>query len=111
PSTDYDSVREFLKEHAETRGAAQLQQPLFVLSDGLVVGGRAEKPDLAKDDTFEVGLLSWNALAVITLEGRMFCVGPLPKEHGIYECASIGVSIRKLLRPYMGSGKAPVGLT
>lgn len=111
PSTDYDSVREFLKEHAETRGAVQLQQPLFVLRDGLLVGGRAEKPDLAKDDTYEAGLLSWNALAVVALEGRMFCVGPLPKEHGIYECASIGVSIRKLLRPYMGSGKAPVGLT
>lgn len=111
PSTDYDSVREFIRELAETRGVAQLQQPLFVLSDGLIVGARTEKPNLSMDESFESGLLSWNELGVSRFEGRMFCIGPLPKEHGIYECSSIGVSIRKLLRPYVGSGKALVGLT
>lgn len=111
PSTDYDSVREFLKEHAEAKSSSRLQSPIYVLSDGLIIGARLDKPDLSKDETFESGLSAWKALPGIRLEGRLFVVGPLPSEHGIYECASIANSIRKVLRPYIKAGKNPAALS
>jgi len=112
PSTDYDSVREYIKEYAERTASKLLQPPLFALSDGLIVGPRPERSDLSKEDAFESGFLSWNTLPALRLEGRLFALAPLPKEQGTYECASISSSIRKLLRPHVGSGsKSPVGLT
>ncbi|SRR6266567_1946929 len=112
PSTDYDSVREYIKEHAERTASKLLQPPLFVLGDGLVVGPRSERPDLSKDDAFETGLLSWNTVPGLRLEGRLFALAPPMKEQGIYECASISSSIRKLLRPHIGSGgKSSLWLT
>lgn len=111
PSTDYDSVREFIREFWEMRGAHGLQKPLFALGDGLIVSPRADKTDLSRDEAFEGGLLSWNELHVVGLEGRIFFLGPLPREHGIYECASLASSIKKLLRPFMRTGSAAAGLT
>lgn len=111
PSTDFDSVREFLKEHAESKSSSRLQSPIYVLSDGLIIGARQEKPDLSKDETFESGLSAWNTLPGIQLEGRLFVVGPLPSEHGIYECASIANTIRKVLRPYIKAGKNTAALS
>lgn len=112
PSTDYDSVREYIKEHAERTANNLLQPPLFVLSDGLIVGSRPERLDLTKEDTFEAGLLMWKTLPALRLEGRLFTLGPLPKEQGSYECASLASSVRKLLRPHIGSGnKSSLGLT
>lgn len=112
PSTDYDSVREYIKEYAERTASKLLQPPLFILGDGLIVGPRPERSDLSKEDAFESGLLSWNTLPGLRLEGRLFVLGPVPKEQGIYECASISSSIRKLLRPHIGpSSKSSVGLT
>src|SRR4030066_2268140 len=46
PSTDYDSVREFLKENVERSGGGSLQPLIFHLDDGLIVGGRGERRDL-----------------------------------------------------------------
>ena len=57
PSTEYDSVREFLKEHGERAGGNVLQPLLFQLGDGLIVGGRGERLDYTKDDTFEFTLI------------------------------------------------------
>jgi hypothetical protein len=111
PSNDYDSVREFVLEGVEKRGASQFQQPLFVLSDGLIVGARPEKTDLSKEESFEAGLLSWNEISILRLEGRMFVLGPLPKEHGVYDCASVGIVVRKLLRPHLSGARGPLGLT
>lgn len=111
PSTDYDSVREYLKENAERSGGGSLQPLIFHLSDGLIVGGRGERPDLSKDESFELGLLSWNSLQAIRLEGRLFVAGPLPKEQGVYECAGLASTVRRLLKPLIGGGKATGGLT
>lgn len=111
PSTDYDSVREFIKECAERTEGKLLQPTLFVLRDGLIVGPRTDRPDLQKDEIYELGLLSWNSLPCLRSEGRLFVLGPLPKEQGIYECASIAISVRKLLRPHIGPRSSPVGLT
>lgn len=109
-STDYDSVREFLRAHGEEQTGA-MQQPLFALSDGLIVAARPEKADLTKEDAYEAGLLFWNELPVLRLEGRLFVLGPLPNEQGIYECASIATSVRRLLRPLIGAGKGLAGIT
>lgn len=111
PSTDYDSVREFLKESAEGSGGASLQPFVFLLNDGLLVGARGERPDLSKEESFESGLLSWNCLEAIRLEGRLFVAGPLPKEQGVYECAGLPSTIRKLFKPLLGADKASGGLT
>lgn len=111
PSTDYDSVREFLKEHAERTGGKSLQPPLFQLSDGLMVGGRGERPDFTRDESFESGLPAWKSLPGLRLEGRLFVVGPLPKEHSIYECASLASTVRKLFRSHLGAEKTAGGLT
>lgn len=111
PSTDYDSVREFLKENAERSGVGSLQPLIFHLNDGLIVGGRGERPDLSKDESFESGLLSWNSLQTMRLEGRLFVLGPLPKEQGIYECASLATTVRRLFKPLVGGERAAGGLT
>lgn len=109
PSTDYDSVREFLKEHPERSGGNSLQPFLFLLSDELIIGGRSERLDLSRDETFESGVLSWNSLPALRLEGRLFVAGPLPKEHGIYECAGLGSTVRKFFKSRVG--KVQGGLT
>lgn len=111
PSTDHDSVREFLKSYPEPAGDYSLQPILFQLSDGLIIGSRGERPDLTKEETFESGLLSWTYLPAIRFEGRILVPGPLPKEQGIYECATLASAVRKLLRPRVGSGKAAGALT
>lgn len=111
-STDFDSVREYLKEYSSSRAGFQHLQPhLFLLADGVIIGQRSEKGDLSKEEVYEQGLLSWDSLAAIRTEGRTFVVGPLPKEQGIYECASISIVARKALRPYLGSGRAGGGIT
>ncbi|MHB8389427.1 MAG: hypothetical protein ACYDBH_07585 [Acidobacteriaceae bacterium] len=110
-STDYDSVREFLKENAGRPHAGSLQPLIFHLDDGLIVGARDERPDLSKDESFESGLPSWNSLQAMRLEGRLFVMGPLPKEQGIYECASLASTVRKLFKPLVGGEKAAGGLT
>lgn len=111
PSTDYDSVREFLKEHAERTGGNSLQPPLFQLNDGLIVGGRGERPDLTRDESFESGLLAWKSLPALRLEGRLFVVGPLPKEQSVYECAGLASAVRKLFRSHLRAEKTAGGLT
>lgn len=98
PSTEYDSVREYLKHHAERSHGSFLQPLLFQLSDGLIVGSRSERPDLSKDESFESGLLLWHSLPAMRFEGRLYVAGPLPKEQGIYECASLAVTVRKLFK-------------
>ena len=110
PSEDYESVREFILERVEEKGTSQLQQPLFVLSDGLIVGARPDRTDLSKEESFEAGLLSWNEMSILRLEGRMFVLGPLPREHGVYDCASLEIVVRKLLRPNI-SGTKRLNLT
>lgn len=111
PSTDYDSVREFLKEHADRPAGGSLQPLLFQLNDWLIVGGRGERPNLSRDDSFESGLLSWNSLSALRFEGRLFVPGPLPKEQGIYDCASLASTVRKLFKAHVGGERTPVGLT
>lgn len=111
PSSDYDSVREFLKEHAERTGGNSLQPPLFQLSDGLMVGGRGERPDFTRDESFESGLLAWKSLPALRMEGRLFVVGPLPKEQSVYECAGLASTVRKLFRSHLGADKTAGGLT
>jgi hypothetical protein len=110
-SMDYDSVREFLKEYAERSSGVSLQPLLFHLNDGLIIGGRTERLDLSKDELYESGLLSWHSLQAMRLEGRLFVVGPLPKEQGIYECAGLASTVRKLFRSLVGSEKVAGGLT
>jgi hypothetical protein len=111
PSTDHDSVREFLKAYPKRSGDRSLQPVLFQLSDGLIIGFRGERADLTKEETFESGLLSWTYLPAIRFEGRTLVAGPLPKEQGIYECATLASAVRRLLRPRVGSGKVAGTLT
>ena len=103
-SADYDAVREYLKDQARS-GANSLQTPLFQLNDGLIIGSRAERADFSKDDTFESGLHSWNTLSAVRIEGRLFVLGPLPRGQGIYECAGLASTVRKLSDRKLGSEK------
>ena len=111
PAAEYDSVREFLKEHAERSRGKSLQPQLFQLTDGLVIGGQGERTDFTKDETFEAGLYAWHALQAIRREGRVFVIGPLPKTQGLYECAGLATAIRKLFRPHLGGGNTIGGIT
>jgi hypothetical protein len=110
-SADHDAVREYLKDYAASNRGTALQPPLFQLNDGLIIGTRPEKADLSKDETFEVGLLSWNSLPAFRLDGRIFVSGKLPKEQGVYECASLASTVRKLFRAHIAVGKGPGPLT
>lgn len=110
PSTDYDSVREYLKDYGG-RSSGELQPPLFQLNDGLIVGRRSERADLSRDEAFEEGLPRWNSLPAIRIDGRLFVAGPLPKEQGIYECAGLASAVRKLFRASVGRAKESAGLT
>jgi hypothetical protein len=110
-SADYDAVREFLKEQIEDGVGASLQPLLFQLNDGLIICGRAERPDFSKEETFDSGLLSWNSLPAFRFEGRLFVFGTLPKEQGIYECAGLVSTVRKLFRSQARVATVPGGLT
>ncbi len=110
-SDDYDAVREHLKENAGVNVGAALQPPLFQLNDGVIIGSRAEKPDFSKEESFDAGLLSWNSLAAFRLEGRVFVLGRLPKGQGVYECAGLASTVRKLFKAHTGVGKGFGSLT
>lgn len=110
-SSDYDSVREFLRHQAQQVPGVSRQPLLFLLKDGLIVGGRGERQNLAGNDAFEDGLLAWNALPGLRLEGRLLVPGPLPKETAVYECADLASTVRKLFKPIAKGAKAGSGLT
>lgn len=93
-STDYDSVREYIKHQFELGGMVLAKTSLFILRDQLVVGCPAGK-DLARDEGFEAGLPCWRTLSAFRFEGRMLVPGPLPPS-AIYECEALGSSLRKL---------------
>ncbi|MEQ1804788.1 MAG: hypothetical protein ABL900_05360 [Burkholderiaceae bacterium] len=94
-STEYDSVREYIKHQVEMGGPALVKTLLFMLRDELVVGCPPGK-DLARDEGFEAGLPCWRALSAFRFEGRMLVPGPLPTSD-MYECETLGSSLRRLL--------------
>lgn len=93
-STEYDSVRGYIKHQVEVGGPVLARTSLFVLRDQLVVGCPAGK-DLAKDEGFEAGLPCWRSLPALRFEGRVLVAGPLPPSE-VYECEALGSSLRKL---------------
>ena len=94
-STEYDSVREYIKHQVELGGQALAKTSLFMLRDEQVVGCPPGK-DLARDEGFEAGLPCWRALPAFRFEGRMLVPGHLPPSE-TYECEALGSSLRKLL--------------
>ncbi|VBI35263.1 Uncharacterised protein [Burkholderia pseudomallei] len=94
PSTDYDSVREYIKHQFEQGEVLLATKPLFVLRDQLVVGCPPGK-DLSRDEGFESGLPCWQTLSACRFEGRVLVPGPLPPPE-TYECEALGTSLRKL---------------
>jgi hypothetical protein len=94
-STEYDSVREYIKHQVEVGGPAVAKTSLFILRDEQIVGCPPGK-DLARDEGFEAGLPSWRALPAFRFEGRVLVPGPLPSSE-TYECEALGSSLRKLL--------------
>lgn len=94
-STEYDSVREYIKHQVEVGGPALAKTSLFMLRDELVVGCPPGK-DLARDEGFEAGLPCWRSLPAIRFEGRMLVPGPVPPSE-TYECEALASSLRKLL--------------
>lgn len=109
-STDYDSVREYIKHQFELGGMVLAKTTLFILRDQLVVGCPAGK-DLSRDEGFEAGLPCWRTLSAFRFEGRMLVPGPLPPS-GIYECEALVSSLRKLFASgSWGADKPTKGLT
>ncbi|MGJ7524830.1 hypothetical protein [Variovorax sp. GB1P17] len=94
-STEYDSVRGYIKHQVEVGGPALAKTSLFMLRDELIVGCPSGK-DLGRDESFEAGLPSWRGLSAFRFEGRMLVPGPLPPSE-IYECEALGSSLKKLL--------------
>ena len=105
PSTDYDSVRGFIKHQVEMGGPSLAKTSLFLLRDELLVGCPAGR-DLTRDEGFEVGLPSWRALPAIRFEGRLLVPGPLPPSE-TYECEALGSSVRKLIEAAPASERPP----
>lgn len=93
-STEYDSVREYIKHQTEVGGGALAKTSLFMLRDLLIVGCPSGK-DLTRDEGFESGLPSWREIPAFRFEGRMLVPGPLPAWE-IYECETLGSSLRRL---------------
>jgi len=93
-STEYDSVREYIKHQVEVGGGALAKTSLFVLRDQLVIGCPTGK-DLSRDEGFETGLPCWRTLSAFRFEGRVLVPGPLPPSE-TYECEALGSSLRKL---------------
>lgn len=93
-STDYDSVRGFIREHIAKTSKQQLEPCLFQLRDGLIVGCPPGK-DLATEDGFDDGLPYWKALNAFRFEGKILVPGPLPA-HEKYECATLSSTLKKL---------------
>lgn len=110
-STEYDSVREFLKHQAQQTSGAARQPVLFLLKDGLIVGPRRDRQNLSGNDAYEDGLLAWSALPGLRLEGRLLVPGPLPKETEIYECADLASTVKKLFKAGAKGAKTAAGLT
>lgn len=110
PSTDYDSVRDYLKDWAETSNVT-VNATIFQLTDGLIVSTRTDRPDLTKDETYEQGLRLWNSLPAIKFDNKTYVPGPLPKEHGVYECASLASTAKLLFKKWKEGGKIPGGIT
>lgn len=93
PSTNYDNVREYIKDQAES--SRHSSPILFLLKDGVIVGLPPGK-DLTKDEGFADGLPCWTGVTAIRAEGRVLVPGPLPKSE-TYECEALASSLRKLL--------------
>lgn len=93
-STEYDSVREYIKHQIEVGGPALARTSLFILRDELVIGCPPGK-DLARDEGFDTGLPCWRIITAFRFEGRMLVPGPLPPSE-TYECEALGSSLRKL---------------
>jgi hypothetical protein len=109
-SDQYDSVREYLREFGQRNAGSNAQGIIFALTDGLIIGSRSEWLDLSRPETYESGLASWNQLDAYQVEGRALVIGPLPKEAGVYECATLSYALRKAIKAG-SNGKVPGGLT
>lgn len=108
-STDYDAVREHIVAYGER--VTEPHRVLFALADGIIVGHCGNPVDYSRPELFEGSLCLWNSLDAVRFEGQSYVLGPLPKEHGNYECARIETMVRKHLRSLMGTEKSPVRLT
>lgn len=92
PSTDPDSVRHFMIVNAKASSSC-----VYELEDGLIVASRPERPDLTREDAYELGLRAWESLNGFRIEGRLFATGPLPQEHLFFECAPLQAIARAVL--------------
>ena len=94
-STDYDSVRGFIREQIAKVGKTHLESCLFLLRDDLIVGCPSGR-DLTREEGFDEGLPCWRALSAFRFEGRMLVPGPLPA-HEQYECATLASTLKTYL--------------
>ncbi|MCL2591170.1 MAG: tektin family protein [Betaproteobacteria bacterium] len=94
-STEYDLVREYIKEQVAGGDSILSKTSLFLLRDDLIVGCPPGK-DLTRNEGFEDGLPSWHTLQAFRFEGRTLVPGSLPPSE-IYECEALGSSLKKLL--------------
>jgi hypothetical protein len=109
-SDQYDSVREYLREFGQRNAGSNANGTLFALTDGLIIGSRSEWLDFSRSEIYESGLASWNQLDAYQVEDRALIIGPLPKETGVYECATLSYALRKVIKAG-ANGKVPGGLT
>jgi len=99
-SKEHDSVREYIKNAS---GKNSCNPSVFYLKDNYILASRNEHTDLTRDENYESGLLLWDSLPAVKVDGRDFVIGPLPKEQRIYECATLNSTIRKLFKFHVGA--------
>lgn len=98
PSSDPDSVREFVKSTRSNRNTPSLLPQLYLLEDGTVIAPKNRSSDLSRDEGFEQSFSAWHGLSAIPFEGRLLVLDPLPLSHESYDCSSLGSAVKRLAK-------------
>lgn len=98
PSSDPDSVREFVKSTRSSRKVPSLLPQLYLLEDGTVIAPKNRSADLSRDEGFEQSFSAWHGLRAIPFEGRLLVLDPLPLSHESYDCSSLSSAVKRLAK-------------
>lgn len=98
PSSDPDSIREFVKSTRSSRKEPSPLPQLYLLEDGTVIAPKNRNSDLSRDEGFEQSFSAWHGLSAIPFEGRLLVLDPLPLSHESYDCSSLGSAVKRLAK-------------
>lgn len=97
PSVDADEVRNRIKEYAATHRSPTSHQPMFLLSDGVVVGSPKDV-DITRDDAFEAPWQAWATLETWLIGGHQYHVGNAAANTSHVDLSPLDVAFRRILK-------------